>query len=125
MMFRPIIAIAGAAALMSACTATGNTERNAVGGAGLGALAGAAIGAISGDVGVGTTTPGTTFQVGKGAAVGAAVGGTVGAVKGCREDGGCGASGPNRRQYYDERAGRYYYYDSASGRYYWENGSPR
>ena len=60
-----------------------------------------------------------------GAAVGAAVGGTVGAVKGCREDGGCGASCPNRRQYYDERAGRYYYYDSASGRYYWENGSPR
>jgi hypothetical protein len=41
-----------------------------------------------------------------GAAVGAALGGTVGAVKGCREDGGCGATNVNRRQYYDERAGR-------------------
>ena len=49
----------------------------------------------------------------------------AGAVKGCREDGGCGATAPNRRQYYDERAGRYYYYDSATGRYYWENGTPR
>ncbi|MDB5422708.1 MAG: 17 kDa surface antigen, partial [Phenylobacterium sp.] len=57
--------------------------------------------------------------------VGAAVGGTVGAVKGCRQDGGCGASAPSHRQYYDERAGRYYYYDSASGRYYWEDGTPR
>ena len=90
-----------------ACAGQGRGDR-------LGALAGAAIGAVSGDVGVGT-----------GAAVGAAVGGTVGAVKGCREDGGCGANSPNRRQYYDERAGRYYYYDSATGRYYWENGTPR
>src|SRR5436190_662845 len=104
-MLKPIIALAAAGLLAGACTTTGNTERNAAGGAALGALAGAAIGAVSGDVGVGT-----------GAAVGAAVGGTVGAVKGCREDGGCGASSPNRRQYYDERAGRYYYYDSATGR---------
>ena len=74
----------------------------------------AAIGAVSGDVGVGT-----------GAAVGAGVGAVAGAVKGCREDGGCGASSPNRRQYYDERAGRYYYYDPGTGRYYWENGTPR
>ena len=80
-MLRPLIALAGAGLLAGACTTTGNTERNAAGGAALGALAGAAIGAVSGDVGVGT-----------GAAVGAAVGGTVGAVKGCREDGGCGAS---------------------------------
>jgi len=40
-------------------------------------------------------------------------------------DGAIRAATPNRRQYYDERAGRYYYYDSASGRYYWENGDPR
>jgi phage tail tape-measure protein len=113
-MLKPIIAIVGAGLLASACTTSGHTERSALGGAALGALGGAAIGAISGDVGVGT-----------GAAVGAAVGGTVGAVKGCREDGGCGASSPNKRQYYDERAGRYYYYDSGSGRYYWENGTPR
>ncbi len=46
-------------------------------------------------------------------------------MKGCREDGGCGAQAPSKRQYYDERAGRYYYYDSGSGRYYWEDGQPR
>ena len=39
------IAIVGAGLLASACTTTGNTERNAVGGAALGALTGAAIGA--------------------------------------------------------------------------------
>ena len=113
-MLKPIIAIVGAGLLASACTSSGHTERSALGGAALGALGGAAIGEISGDVGVGT-----------GAAVGAAVGGTVGAVKGCRDEGGCGKDTPNRRQYYDERAGRYYYYDSGSGRYYWENGTPR
>ena len=52
-------------------------------------------------------------------------GDTAGAVRGCRQDGGCGAEAPNRRQYYDERVGRYYYYDNGSGRYYWEDGSPR
>ena len=113
-MLKPIIALASVAVLAGACTATGNTERSAAGGAVLGGLAGAAIGAVSGDVGVGT-----------GAAVGAAVGGTVGAIHGCREDGGCGANTPNRRQYYDERAGRYYYYDSGTGRDYWGNGTPR
>ena len=113
-MLKPIIAIAGAGLLAAACSSTGHTERSALGGAALGALAGTAIGAVSGDVGVGT-----------GAAVGAAVGGTVGAVKGCRDEGGCGASTPNKRQYYDERAGRYYYYDPGTGRYYWENGTPR
>jgi hypothetical protein len=113
-MLKPVIALASVAVLAGACTTTGHTERSALGGAALGALGGAAIGAISGDVGVGT-----------GAAVGAAVGGTVGAVKGCRDEGGCGASVPNRKQYYDERAGRYYYYDPGTGRYYWENGTPR
>jgi hypothetical protein len=98
-MNKTLIALLGVGVLASACTATGNTERNAAGGAALGALTGAL--------------------------VGAALGGTVGAVKGCREDGGCGSTNVNRRQYYDERAGRYYYYDSRSGRYYWEDGSPR
>ena len=113
-MFKPLIALVGAGVLATACTTTGNTERNAVGGAALGALAGAAIGAVSGDVGVG-----------RGAAIGAAVGGVGGAIKGCREDGSCGANSTSKRQYYDERAGRYYYYDSATGRYYWEDGRPR
>lgn len=111
-----LIALAGVCLMAAACssTGTGHTERSALGGGALGALAGAAIGAVSGDVGVGT-----------GAAVGAAVGGTVGAVKGCRDEGGCGAKAGNRRQYYDEQARRYYYYDPATARYYWENGSPR
>lgn len=109
-----MIALMGVGVLAAACTSTGNVERNAAGGAALGALAGAVIG---NNVGGGSATTG--------AAVGAALGGTVGAVKGCREDGGCGANSVNRRQYYDERAGRYYYYDSRSGRYYWEDGAPR
>ena len=113
-MMKPILALAAAGVLAAGCTTTGHTERSALGGAAIGALGGAAIGAVSGDIGVGT-----------GAAVGAAVGGTVGAVKGCRDEGGCGASTPSRRQYYDERAGRYYYSDPATGRYSWENGSPR
>ncbi len=110
----PIVALAGTAVLASACTSTGAVERNAAGGAALGALAGAVIG---NNVGSGSA--------GTGAAIGAAIGGTAGAIKGCREDGGCGATDTNRRQYYDERAGRYYYYDSRSGRSYWEDGAPR
>lgn len=113
-MLKPLIALAGAGLLAGACTTTGAVERNAAGGAALGALAGAVIG---NNVGSG--------DAGTGAAIGAAIGGAAGAIKGCREDGGCGADGGNRRQYYDERAGRYYYYDPGNGRYYWENGSPR
>jgi len=109
-----MIALMGVGVLAAACTSTGNVERNAAGGAALGAIAGAVIG---NNVGSGSA--------GTGAAIGAAIGGTAGAVKGCREDGGCGATSVNRRQYYDERAGRYYYYDSRSGRYYWEDGAPR
>jgi len=112
-MRRILVAMAGVGLMASACTTTGHTERTALGGAALGALAGAIIG---NNVGSGSA--------GTGAAIGAAVGGTVGAIKGCRDEGGCGAD-TNRRQYYDERAGRYYYYDSATGRYYWENGTPR
>ncbi len=110
----PLAALAGAGLLASACTTTGAVERNAAGGAALGALAGAVIG---NNVGSG--------DAGTGAAIGAALGGGAGAVRGCRQDGGCGAQNQNRRQYYDERVGRYYYYDNGSGRYYWEDGSPR
>ncbi len=31
----------------------------------------------------------------------------------------------NRRQYFDERRGRYYYFDQKRGAYFWENGEPR
>ena len=100
---RTALAIAAAGLLTAACTTTGNVERNAAAGAGLGAIAGAVIGNNTGSGDAGT-----------GAAIGAVVGGTVGAIKGCREDGGCGAT-PERRQYYDEAAGRYYFYDQATG----------
>lgn len=114
LMLRTWIAVAGAGVLAAACSTTGNVERNAAGGAAIGALAGAVIG---NNVGSG--------DAGAGAAIGAVVGGAAGAVKGCREDGGCGAAGSNRRQYYDDRVGQYYYYDSSTGRYYWEDGRPR
>lgn len=35
------------------------------------------------------------------------------------------ASGVNRRQYFDEKRGRYYYFDQKRGAYFWENGQPR
>jgi hypothetical protein len=114
MLLKPVIALAGAGVLLTACASDPHTTNTALGGAALGAVAGAVIG---NNVGSGSAATG--------AAVGALVGGAAGAVKGCNDQGGCGASAPAHRQYYDERAGRYYYYDSASGRYYWEDGSPR
>lgn len=33
--------------------------------------------------------------------------------------------GVNRRQYFDEKAGRYYYFDPKRGAYFWEDGRPR
>jgi len=112
-MIKPVIALAGASVLVAACADDPHTTNTALGGAALGAVAGAVIG---NNVGSGNAATG--------AAVGAALGGAAGAVKGCHDQGGCGAA-PNRRQYYDDRAGRYYYYDPGTGRYYWENGSPR
>jgi len=34
-------------------------------------------------------------------------------------------SGINRRQYFDEKRGRYYYFDTTRGAYFWEDGQPR
>jgi hypothetical protein len=31
----------------------------------------------------------------------------------------------NKRQYLDEKTGRYYYFDPARGAYFWEDGRPR
>lgn len=96
---RGLIALSTAGILLAACGTT-TTERAATGG-----LAGAALGAaVDGSV--------------AGALIGGAAGATLGAVTTKRSD------NVNRRQYYDERAGRYYYQDS-NGRYYWEDGSRR
>jgi hypothetical protein len=108
------IALAGAGLLSAACTTTGNVERNAFGGAAIGSIVGAVIG---NNVGAG--------DAGTGAAIGAALGGSVGAVRGCQQDGACNAPAAARRQFYDQRVGRYYYYDQRTGRYYWEDGTPR
>jgi uncharacterized membrane protein len=114
MLLKPFIALAGAGALLCACADDPHTTNTTVGGAALGAIAGAVIGNN-----VGAHNPAT------GALIGAVAGGAIGAVKGCHDEGGCGRGANNHRQYYDERAGRYYYYDSATGRYFWEDGSPR
>ena len=111
----PAIAMVGAGALLTACADDPHTTNTTLGGAALGAVAGAVIG---NNVGSGNAATG--------AAGGALVGGAAGAVKGCRDEGGCGNQpAANRRQYYDERAGRYYYYDPGTGRYFWEDGAPR
>jgi YmgG-like glycine-zipper protein len=114
-MLKPLIALAGAGAVVAACAGDPHTTSTTLGGAALGAIAGAVIGNNTG-----------AGDAAAGAAIGAAVGGAAGAVKGCYDQGGCGAHpAPYRRQYYDERAGRYYFFDRATGRYYWEDGSPR
>ncbi len=93
-------AVVGSVLLLAACGST-MTERAATGG-----LAGAAIG-------------GAVDSSWTGALVGGAAGAALGAATTPKHD------NVNRRQYYDERAGRYYYYDPGARRYYWEDGSPR
>lgn len=122
-MIRLIVAASGAL-LLGACTATGNVERNAAGGAVVGAVAGAVIGNNVGD-----------GDADRGAAIGAAVGGAAGAARGAAQDRAqCGRT-ERRRPYrefgggeplqWDAQAQRRYYYDRASGRTYWENGEVR
>ena len=113
-MLKSWIALAGAGMLLTACANDPHTTNTTLGGAAIGAVAGAVIGNNTGSGNAAT-----------GALIGAAVGGAAGAVKGCNDQGGCGAASSPKRQYYDERAGRYYYYDSANGRYFWEDGTPR
>jgi hypothetical protein len=114
MLLKPLIAVAGAGALLCACADDPHTTNTTLGGAAIGAVAGAVIGNNVG-----------AHNAASGALIGAVAGGALGAAKGCADQGGCGARAPEHRQYYDERAGRYYYYDSATGRYFWEDGSPR
>ena len=71
-----------AAIALSACTTTGQTERNAATGAALGAVAGAVIGNNVGD-----------GDAQRGAAIGAVAGGAAGAAKGCTEAADCDMPG--------------------------------
>lgn len=103
-----IAAMASAAAIMlSACAGMTPSEQNAITGAAVGGAAGAVIG--DGDEGS--------------AALGAVVGGAAGWYLGCRQEGRCG-NAENRREYFDQRSGRYYFRDNQSGRYFYENGEP-
>lgn len=130
-----IIGALGVTLIAAGCETTngGNSalEKGAIGAA-IGAAAGAVIGNNAGD-----------GDAQSGALIGAVIGGAGGAYAGCREDGGCGAqkrdpyqirdyprdggvqSQPapiNKRQYFDQRTGRYYYYDPATRQEYYENG---
>ena len=95
-----ILPVAMAGLMVTACGTT-MTERAATGG-----LAGAAIGAAVDS-----------------SVTGAVVGGVAGAALGAATT--PRFQGVDRRQYFDERAGRYYFYDRDARRYYWEDGSPR
>ena len=95
---------------LGGCASGAGIGPNALSGAAIGALAGAALGGK---------------DAGGAAVMGAAIGAGFGAYKGCRELKGCWAGAPNRRQYFDARADRYYFFDKASGGYLWENGKPR
>lgn len=95
------ILLVSASGLLVVSCGTTMTERAATGG-----LAGAAIGAA-----VDSSVTGAVVGGVAGAAIGAATTPNYDSV--------------NRRQFYDERAGRYYYYDPSNRRYYWEDGSPR
>ena len=106
-----IVAALGMTLAVSACTDPYDPGQRAVGGGLLGAGAGAAIGGLAGG--------------GRGAAAGALIGGAAGAAVGAATAPRQHQPSINRRQYYDERAGRYYYFDPSTGRYYWENGQPR
>lgn len=106
--------------LISACTTTGNVEKNTA----IGTAAGAAAGAVIGN------------NVGKGdAKTGAIIGGIVGAAGGAYtgrqkdENSGEGTHlktpAAGQRLYYDQSAARYYFIDEETGRTYWKNGQIR
>lgn len=125
---------------LSACETTGGN--NAVSKGLMGAAAGAIVGSI-----IGNNAGSDDAQ--SGALIGAIIGGAGGAYVGCREDGGCGAAQNNtyqnqgygqssstqqrqaqqqgqnidRRQFFDNKTGRYYYYDPVTRQEYYENGT--
>jgi len=104
-----ILAIASVACLASACGTTPGDR----------ALSGGAIGAVAGAV-IGNNTTGHPAT---GAVIGGVAGAAIGGATAPRTDGTYSAD-VNRRQYYDQRSGRYYFYDPQSRRYYYESGQP-
>ncbi len=114
MKFRAIAFVLVAAA--SACTTTGNVERNVAGGAAIGAVTGAVIGNNVGD-----------GDAGDGAAVGALLGAGAGAVRGYSQDQRqqeC-RSVSNPPMYRDARTGEFYYIVPGTNRSCWADARPR
>lgn len=123
-----LLAGAGVSFLMlGACTSTGNMERNAVIGGGLGAATGAIIGNNTGSGDART-----------GAVIGGVVGAAGGAYSGYVQDQryyqyqqpqpyyyNRGQQYQRPPLYYDQRYRRYYYIDPYSRRTYWQNGQYR
>lgn len=115
-----ILATTASVVMLSACTTTGNVERNAAVGAGLGALAGAVIG---NNVGSGDAETG--------AIIGGVVGAAGGAYTGRQADQNMGERTQMKQRaggqdlIYDSYAGRYYFRDPATNRTYWQNGALR
>lgn len=97
---------------LASCTTTGNMERNAAIGVGLGGITGAIIGNNTGSGDAST-----------GAAIGAIVGGIGGAYVGHVQD----QQGHQYRTelYFDRRYNRYFYVDPHTGHTYWRNGQFR
>ncbi len=115
--FAIILATSG---LVTACTTTGNVEKNAVIGAAGGAAAGAILGNNIGDGDAET-----------GAIIGAIVGGAGGAMVGHEKDKSHNMDTQMRQAasgqdlIYDPSADRYYFIDPATGRTYWQDGTIR
>jgi len=113
-------AFIGAALMVSACTTTGNIEKNAAIGAALGAATGAIIG---NNVGSGDAETG--------AIIGGVIGAAGGAYTGREKDRAMGVQTQQRQGAngqaleYDSYANRYFYRDTASNRTYWQNGTIR
>lgn len=117
---RNLIIISTAVLAVSACTTTGNVEKNTA----IGAVAGAAAGAVIGNnVGDGDAKTGAII----GGVVGAAGGAVVGREQDKRMDEPTQFKQPAAGQvmYYDQGANRYYFIDESTGRTYWKNGSLR
>ena len=114
------ILIIFSAIALTACTTTGNTEKNAAIGAAAGAAAGAVIGNNVGDGDAKT-----------GAIIGGVIGAAGGAYSGHEKDKRIGEDTEFRQGadgqelIYDQQAGRYYFVDRATGKTYWQNGSLR
>jgi phage tail tape-measure protein len=115
-MFTRITTLLIAGAALSACTTTGNVERNAAGGAAIGALGGAIIGNNVGDGDAGT-----------GAAIGGVLGAGAGAARGYGQDQkleDCRRFN-NERLYRDNRTGESFYYIPGTNRTCWSDGRIR